>query len=65
MQTVEQEIYRIVDLFGMKASVIAKAMGISQQTFYSKKDPNNSRHHFNPKNLADLIAYIKTEADKL
>lgn len=65
MQELEQKIEKIVETFGMKAEVIAIAMGVSKQTYYSKKDPKNTRHKFNEKNLQDLIHYIKQEAEKL
>lgn len=65
MQNIEQEINRIVEIFGMKASVIAQAMGITQQTYYSKKDPKNDRHQFNQKNLDDLKKYLKEQIQKL
>lgn len=62
---ITQDIERITEIFGMKASVCAKAMNITEQTFRSKKTDKNPRHCFNEKNLQDLIAYIKSEAEKL
>lgn len=49
MQTEVQRILSIVEVFGMKA-LVAQAMGILQQTFYSKKDYKNDRHKFSEKN---------------
>ena len=65
MQTLEQKILNIVEAFGMKSGVVAKAMNITEATYNSKKNPKNDRHKFNEKNLQDLINYIKAEAEKL
>lgn len=62
---IKQKILHIVETFGMKGSVVAKAMHITEPTYNSKKNPKNDRHKFNEKNLQDLIHYIKQEAEKL
>jgi len=62
---VKKEIERITNIFGMRADVAAKAMGITGGTFRKNKSDKSTRHNFNKKNLEDLITYIKEEACKL
>lgn len=62
---IKQKVEEIQVIFGMKSEACAKAMGVSEQTFNKKKSDKVDYHCFNEKNLADLIAYIKAEAEKL
>lgn len=55
----------ILNKFGMSGKIASKTMGVTYQTFRNKKNKNNESHSFNKKNLEDLIAFIKTEAEKL
>ncbi|MGI0106765.1 hypothetical protein [Salinimicrobium sp. WS361] len=60
-----KEIQKIIDTFGMKAEVAAKAMGVTTATFRKKKSEKSLDHSFNQKNLEDLKDYIVTSAKKL
>lgn len=62
---IDNKIQSIVDTFGMKAEVVAKAMNVTTGTYRKKKSEKSSDHCFNEKNLNDLIVYIKTESEKL
>ena len=62
---ITQKVEKILETFGMIGKVASHAMGVTEQTFRNKKNPNLSSHSFNQKNLDDLIAYIKLEAEKL
>ncbi|MDK7374515.1 hypothetical protein QP519_03055 [Weeksella virosa] len=56
---IETEIYKIQSDLGLTASGIARAMNIAVNTFYNKKNPNNTEHSFNQKNLDDLKNFLK------
>lgn len=62
---IKQRVLEIQETFGMKAAVCAKAMGVTTQVFNLKKHDGTPEHTFNEKNLYNLIAYIKKEAEKL
>lgn len=65
--TPSQKIKKILEIFGMKASVAAKAMGVTENTFGKKSSEKESasNHSFNEKNYNDLRDYVKKEAEKL
>jgi len=54
-----EKINKVLDDFGMSGVKAAQAMGISYDTFRSKKTGKNERHSFNEKNYQDLISFIK------
>ncbi|WP_089059946.1 hypothetical protein [Flavobacterium tructae] len=60
-----EKINKVLDDFGMSGVKAAEAMGITYNTFRSKKTGKNERHSFNEKNYQDLISFIKTQANKL
>ncbi len=60
-----KEIENILQAFGMKAEVAAKAMGVTVDTFRKKKSDKSEGHSFNDKNLQDLKDYIIANAEKL
>ncbi|MBT0534108.1 hypothetical protein J5300_07320 [Riemerella anatipestifer] len=62
---IKERILEILDLFGMTGTKAAEIMGVKPSTFNCKKNDNNPRHWFNQKNLDDLVAFIKREAEKL
>lgn len=62
---ITREIQQIIETFGMKAEVCAKAMNITTQTFRCKLSDKNERHRFTEKNLEDLRFFIKNEAKNL
>lgn len=62
---IRAQVLAIVETFGMKGKVVAKAMGITETTYNMKKVAAENGHSFNEKNLQDLVAYIKQEAGKL
>lgn len=62
---IRAQVLAIVETFGMKGKVVAKAMGITETTYNMKKVAAENGHTFNEKNLRDLVAYIKQEAGKL
>ena len=62
---IRAQILAIVETFGMKGKVVAKAMGITETTYNMKKVATENGHSFNEKNLRDLVAYIKQEVGKL
>lgn len=62
---IRAQVLAIVETFGMKGKVVAKAMGITETTYNMKKVAAENGHSFNEKNLRDLVAYIKQEAGKL
>jgi hypothetical protein len=62
---ITQKINQIVDVFGMKADVAAKAMKITTGVYRKNKSEKVLTHKFNSKNLENLIDYIKKEAGKL
>ena len=62
---IRAQVLAIVETFGMKGKVVAKAMGITETTYNMKKVAAENGHSFNEKNLQDLVAYIKKEAGKL
>lgn len=62
---IRAQVLAIVETFGMKGKVVAKAMGITETTYNMKKVAADNGHSFNEKNLRDLVAYIKQEAGKL
>lgn len=62
---IRAQVLAIVEIFGMKGKVVAKAMGITETTYNMKKVAAENGHSFNEKNLRDLVAYIKQEAGKL
>ena len=62
---IRAQVLAIVETFGMKGKVVAKAMNITETTYNMKKVPAENGHSFNEKNLKDLVAYIKREAEKL
>lgn len=62
---IRAQVLAIVETFGMKGKIVAKAMGITETTYNMKKVAAENGHSFNEKNLRDLVAYIKEEAGKL
>ena len=62
---IRAQILAIVETFGMKGKVVAKAMGITETTYNMKKVAAENGHSFNEKNLRVLVTYIKKEAEKL
>ena len=62
---IRAQVLAIVETFGMKGKVVAKAMGITETTYNMKKVATENGHSFNEKNLRDLVAYIKQEAEKI
>ena len=62
--SLNKEINKILDTFGMKGSKAAEIMGISFAVFRNRKagTPGN---HFHPENLEDLKAYIIKHAKEL
>lgn len=65
--TPSQKIKKILEIFGMKASVAAKAMGVTENTFGKKSSEKESasNHSFNEKNFLDLKKYIVEQSKKL
>ena len=62
---IRAQILAIVETFGMKGKVVAKAMGITETTYNMKKVAADNGHSFNEKNLRDLVAYIKQAVEKI
>ncbi|MFC2634286.1 MAG: hypothetical protein ACFNZU_02230 [Capnocytophaga granulosa] len=62
---IRAQVLAIVETFGMKGKVVAKAMGITETTYNMKKVAADNGHSFNEKNLQDLVAYIKQAAEKI
>ncbi|MDO4728203.1 MAG: hypothetical protein Q4B43_04260 [Bacteroidota bacterium] len=62
---IKQRIIEIQDIFDIGAKGCSKAMSITVQSFRNRMSDKTGRNNFNEKNLQDLIAYIKTEAEKL
>ena len=62
---IRAQILAIVETFGMKGKVVAKAMGITETTYNMKKVAAENGHSFNEKNLRDLVAYIKQAVEKI
>lgn len=62
---IRAQVLAIVETFGMKGKVVAKAMGITETTYNMKKVAAENGHSFNEKNLQDLVAYIKQAAEKI
>ena len=62
---IRAQILAIVETFGMKGKVVAKAMGITETTYNMKKVAAENGHSFNEKNLQDLVAYIKQAVEKI
>jgi len=62
---IRAQVLAIVETFGMKGKVVAKAMGITETTYNMKKVAAENGHSFNEKNLRDLVAYIKQEVEKI
>ena len=62
---IRAQILAIVETFGMKGKVVAKAMGITETTYNMKKVAADNGHSFNEKNLQDLVAYIKQAVEKI
>lgn len=62
---INQKIQQVIDTFGMKDDIVAKAMNVTVQTIRNKRNEKAIRHSFNEKNYTNLIAYIKKEAEKL
>ncbi|MCC9016939.1 hypothetical protein [Flavobacterium lipolyticum] len=60
-----EKINKVLDDFGMSGVKAAEAMGITYNTFRSKKTGKNERHSFNEKNYQDLLSFIKDLANKL
>ncbi len=65
--TPSQKIKKILDTFGIKGSIAAKAMNVTESTFNKKncEKESASNHSFNEKNFQDLKNYVKKEAEKL
>lgn len=62
---IRAQVLAIVETFGMKGKVVAKAMGITETTYNMKKVAADNGHSFNEKNLRDLVAYIKQAVEKI
>ena len=62
---IRAQVLAIVETFGMKGKVVAKAMGITETTYNMKKVAAENGHSFNEKNLRDLVAYIKQAVEKI
>lgn len=56
--TPKENIVKIINLFGMKYEIVAKAMGVSSTTVAKKMQDAENGHSFNLKNLDDLKKYI-------
>jgi hypothetical protein len=61
----KEKIIKILNDFGITGKKAAEAMGITYDTFCSKKNDNNDRHSFNEKNYSDLVGFIKKLAAEL
>jgi hypothetical protein len=61
----KDKINKVLNDFGMSGVKAAEAMGITYDTFRSKKTGKNERHSFNEKNYQDLISFIKELTSKL
>lgn len=62
---VNKSILEIQTELGINGRVIAKAMGITYNTFKKKNSDNEQTHSFNEKNLNDLKKYLKKYIEKL
>lgn len=62
---IRAQVLAIVETFGMKGKVVAKAMGITETTYNMKKVAAENGHSFNEKNLRDLVTYIKQAVEKI
>ena len=62
---IRAQVLAIVETFGMKGKVVAKAMGVTESTYNMKKVAAENGHSFNEKNLRDLVAYIKQAVEKI
>lgn len=62
---IRAQVLAIVETFGMKGKIVAKAMGITETTYNMKKVAAENGHSFNEKNLQDLVAYIKQAVEKI
>ncbi len=59
METPKEKIQKIVDDLGMSPEIQAKAMKVSVQTIYQKRNDKIKRDSFNEKNYLNLLNYIK------
>lgn len=62
---VKDKIQQVIDTFGMKDNIVAKAMGITVGVVRKNRSDKVPTHNFNEKNHNDLVVYIKNEAEKL
>lgn len=61
----KDKINKVLNDFGMSGVKAAEAMGITYDTFRSKKTGKNERHSFNEKNYQDLVSFIKKLTESL
>lgn len=62
---INHKIQQVIDTFGMKDDVVAKAMNITVGTVRKNRSEKVTTHKFNPKNYSDLVTYIKNKASEL
>ncbi len=56
--TPREKIKKIVDIFGMRQSVAAEALGITKGVFAKNMSERALRHNFNETHVEKLKAYI-------
>ncbi len=57
-----EKIKKIVDIFGMRQSVAAKALGITTGVFAKNMSGKALRHNFNETHVEKLKAYISEKS---
>lgn len=65
IMTTQDKIQYIQELFGIKADVMAVAMGITTNSYRKKKSAKCINRSFSDKNLQDLREYIKTNSKEI
>ena len=61
MKTPKDKILSITERLGISASVAAKAMQITENTYRKNKSHSNQGHNFTEKNYTNLLGYILDE----
>lgn len=61
MKTPKEKILSITERLGISASVAAKAMQITENTYRKNKSDSNLGHNFTEKNYTNLLGYILDE----
>lgn len=64
-EQLKQKIIAITEVFGMKAEVAARAMGITAVRFRKNMSEKTLYSDFTPQNLEDLKAYILQKAQEI